>query len=106
MGAFNLSTAGWIPCGLLLGGTAFTLQRDEAAMQKRLHRVLSTYVASASSLGRLEDRWLAEHPEEAAALTLEEEEEDADGQEQQQRQSQQQQQLSSSLQWAEDKAPP
>lgn len=54
-GAFNLSTAGWIPCGLLLMGTAFTLARDEDAMQHRLRKVLSSYTFSSSTLQDLDD---------------------------------------------------
>lgn len=34
--AFNISSLGWIPCGFLLLGSAFTLGKDEAAMQRRL----------------------------------------------------------------------
>ncbi|PSC76649.1 MFS family transporter: sugar [Micractinium conductrix] len=63
-GAFNLSTAGWIPCGLLLLGTAFTLARDEDAMQHRLRKVLSSYTFSSSTLNQLdedEDGEVAEH---------------------------------------------
>ncbi|KAL4426059.1 hypothetical protein ABPG77_007855 [Micractinium sp. CCAP 211/92] len=55
-GAFNLSTAGWIPCGLLLMGTAFTLARDEDAMQHRLRKVLSSYTFSSSALQALDDQ--------------------------------------------------
>lgn len=54
VGAFNVSTAGWIPCGLLLLGTSFTLARDERAMQHRLGRVLSSYSFSSSALAELE----------------------------------------------------
>jgi hypothetical protein len=39
--AFNLSTAGWIPCGLLLAASSLTLARDEAAMQRRLKHSIS-----------------------------------------------------------------
>ncbi len=39
--AFNIAAAGWIPCGVLLTLTAFTLARDEAAMQRRLKATIS-----------------------------------------------------------------
>jgi len=93
-GAFNLSTAGWIPCGMLLLGTgtetygmhrlifhcrflpgvvcrlwvvlcflhptacfpaACTLAKDEAAMQHRLRKVLSSYTFSSSALYQLDE---------------------------------------------------
>lgn len=44
--AFNISAAGWIPCGLLLLLTAFTLQRDEDHMQHRLQHVVSQMILS------------------------------------------------------------
>ncbi|GLC48102.1 hypothetical protein PLESTB_000715300 [Pleodorina starrii] len=37
-GAFNVATAGWIPCGLMLSALACCMRRDEAAMQTRLAR--------------------------------------------------------------------
>lgn len=116
-GAFNLSTLGWVPCGLLLLGTgalrgsgclpalgppcmdcgallvchmhchlrrskaaqgaarllppadlptpafllsihpaAFTLARDEAAMQHRLHKVLSSYTFSSTAIDQLAEQ--------------------------------------------------
>ncbi|PRW58958.1 MFS family transporter: sugar [Chlorella sorokiniana] len=55
-GAFNLSTLGWVPCGLLLLGTACTLARDEAAMQHRLHKVLSSYTFSSTALDRMAEQ--------------------------------------------------
>jgi hypothetical protein len=39
--AFSMSTAGWIPCGLMLMATGLTLEKDEAAMQWRLRNSLS-----------------------------------------------------------------
>ena len=39
--AFNISTAGWVLCGILLLSTAFTLEHDEAAMQHRLKNTVS-----------------------------------------------------------------
>jgi predicted MFS family arabinose efflux permease len=39
--AFNISTAGWIPCGLLLLSSSVTLAKDEAAMQQRLKASIS-----------------------------------------------------------------
>ena len=39
--AFNIATAGWVPCGILVLGTALTLKKDEAAMQERLERTLN-----------------------------------------------------------------
>ncbi|KAI7844379.1 hypothetical protein COHA_002177 [Chlorella ohadii] len=55
-GAFNLSTLGWVPCGLLLLGTACTLARDESAMQHRLHKVLSSYTFSSAALDRMAEQ--------------------------------------------------
>jgi predicted MFS family arabinose efflux permease len=34
--AFNIAAVGWIPCGLLLVFTAFTLSRDERQMRQRI----------------------------------------------------------------------
>jgi len=36
--AFSLSVAGWIPCGLMILGAYFTLEKDEDDMQARLRR--------------------------------------------------------------------
>lgn len=47
--AFNISTAGWIPCGLLLMAPALTLARDEAAMQTRLRANIDRHVLAAVS---------------------------------------------------------
>ena len=55
VGAFNLSTGGWIPCGLLLLGTAGCLARDEQRMQQRLRRVISSFTISSSALNQLDD---------------------------------------------------
>ncbi|GAB4817048.1 hypothetical protein N2152v2_004094 [Parachlorella kessleri] len=49
--AFNYSAAGWIPCGLLLLGAALTLEKDEAAMQRRLQHVVSQLLLSAPPSG-------------------------------------------------------
>lgn len=35
-GAFNVATAGWVPCGILLASISCCMRRDEAAMQARL----------------------------------------------------------------------
>uniref|UniRef100_A0A383W382 Major facilitator superfamily (MFS) profile domain-containing protein n=1 Tax=Tetradesmus obliquus TaxID=3088 RepID=A0A383W382_TETOB len=35
-GAFNLSVAGWVPCGLMLCCLVFTMRKDEQQMQQRL----------------------------------------------------------------------
>lgn len=45
--AFNISTAGWLPCGALLLATSLTLARDEEAMQRRLKRSI-TRISAAS----------------------------------------------------------
>jgi hypothetical protein len=37
-GAFNLSVAGWVPCGLMLCCLVFTMRKDEEQMQQRLTR--------------------------------------------------------------------
>ncbi|KAI3438564.1 hypothetical protein D9Q98_000991 [Chlorella vulgaris] len=55
VGAFNISTAGWIPCGLLLLGTSVSLARDEKAMQQRLRHVLGSYSYTFSSSTLLSD---------------------------------------------------
>ena len=47
--AFNISTAGWVPCGLLLSGTSLTLAKDEAAMQHRLKATVSRLSLASSS---------------------------------------------------------
>jgi len=47
--AFNISIAGWVPCGLLLLGTAATLEKDEIAMQHRLKTTLSKLSLASSS---------------------------------------------------------
>lgn len=39
--AFNISAAGWIPCGMLLLGIALYLEKDEASMQHRLKSTIS-----------------------------------------------------------------
>lgn len=49
--AFNIAAAGWVPCGLLLMGTALTLERDEEAMQCRLRTSISMH-ALAGRLSR------------------------------------------------------
>jgi predicted MFS family arabinose efflux permease len=49
--AFNISTAGWIPCGLLLLSASMTLAKDEAAMQHRLKASISR-MSLASSASR------------------------------------------------------
>ncbi|KAG2490341.1 hypothetical protein HYH03_011288 [Edaphochlamys debaryana] len=36
--AFNVATAGWVPCGFLLASLACCMRKDEAAMQARLAR--------------------------------------------------------------------
>lgn len=36
VGAFNISVAGWLPCGVLLCCLACTMRKDEANMQKQL----------------------------------------------------------------------
>ena len=47
--AFNISTAGWIPCGLLLLSSSLTLAKDEAAMQHRLKASISRMSLASSS---------------------------------------------------------
>lgn len=36
VGAFNISVAGWIPCGILLCCLVFTIRPDESSMQRQL----------------------------------------------------------------------
>ena len=45
--AFNIATAGWVPCALLLALPALTLARDEAAMQARLRANIDRHVMRA-----------------------------------------------------------
>lgn len=49
--AFNISVAGWIPCGMLLLGTALTLESDEGAMDHRLKATMSRLSLASSSRG-------------------------------------------------------
>jgi predicted MFS family arabinose efflux permease len=53
--AFNISALGWIPCGALLFGTAYTISKDEDAMQGRLKMSISRHMNSRVSLGNDDD---------------------------------------------------
>ena len=46
--AFNIAIAGWIPCGMFFACAAFTLARNEDAMQARLRNKVVLQPVSAT----------------------------------------------------------
>ena len=64
--AFNVAVCGWIPCGLLIFCSGFTLERDEKAMQQRLTALAPAPEALASlELAVIYDDFLPEMSLEA-----------------------------------------
>ncbi|KAG2422826.1 hypothetical protein HXX76_015768 [Chlamydomonas incerta] len=53
MGAFNVATAGWVPCAFMLVSLACCMRKDEAAMQTRLAKA-SEDAAEAAAAARAE----------------------------------------------------
>ncbi|KAG2447464.1 hypothetical protein HYH02_007785 [Chlamydomonas schloesseri] len=52
-GAFNVATAGWVPCAIMLTSLACCMRKDEAAMQARLAKA-SEDAAAASAAAQAE----------------------------------------------------
>lgn len=66
--AFNIATCGWIPCGILLLCTSFTIRKDEDDMQHRMQKSISRTLQSEEAAGMFFDRHTIEH-ERCAEMT-------------------------------------